>query len=51
MQVLKEDQQLINRFSKLNLRYKELDLEIAQMKVLPTHLSGFTIALVEATDM
>lgn len=33
IQVLKEDQERINRFSRLNLRAKELDVEIEMMKV------------------
>lgn len=33
MQVLLADQQKINRFSRLNLRMKELDGEIDMMKV------------------
>lgn len=33
IQVLLEDQQRINKFSRLNLRMKELDIEIEQLKV------------------
>lgn len=33
IQVLLEDQQRINKFSRLNLRMKELDVEIEQLKV------------------
>lgn len=33
IQVLREDQQRINRFSRLNIRMKELDTEIQLMKV------------------
>jgi hypothetical protein len=33
IQVLKEDQDRINRFSKLNIRSRELDSEIQVMKV------------------
>jgi hypothetical protein len=33
VQVLVEDQQRINRFSRLNIRIKELDTEIELMKV------------------
>ena len=33
IQVLLEDQTRINKFSRLNLRIKELDLEIDQLKV------------------
>ena len=33
VQVLLEDQQRINRFSRLNLRTKELDAELDLMKV------------------
>jgi hypothetical protein len=36
IQVLLEDQQQINRFSRLSLRGKELDTEIELMKVCPT---------------
>ena len=51
IQVLVEDQQRINRFSKLNIRIKEIDAEIDMMKVCRHIVSSIHVSPDAATGL